>query len=156
MALSSRPERFQSLDEVYLFRDPAAREPEQFQVESVWQHGGRLIIKFRGIDSIAEAERLEGAEVCIPRQERPLLPAGEYYHSDLVGCEVVDRRTGQRLGWVVGWNDGGGPGLLEVEGVRPGHQLLIPFARSICVEIDPEARRIAVDLPEGLEELNWP
>ena len=40
-------------------------------------------------------------------------------------------------------------GLLVVEG-----GLLIPFARSICVEIDPAAKRIAVELPEGLKELN--
>ena len=31
---------------------------------------------------------------------------------------------------------------------------LIPFARSICVEIDPAAKRIVVDLPEGLLEVN--
>ena len=30
----------------------------------------------------------------------------------------------------------------------------IPFARSICVEIDPQGRRIVVDPPEGLLELN--
>jgi len=32
--------------------------------------------------------------------------------------------------------------------------LLIPFVRSICVEIDPAAKRIAVELPEGLKDLN--
>jgi len=31
---------------------------------------------------------------------------------------------------------------------------LIPFARAICVAIEPEARRIVVDLPAGLKELN--
>jgi len=53
------------------------------------------------------------------------------------------------VGRVEAWQDGGGSGLLVVEG-----GLLIPFARSICVEIDVQARRIAVDLPEGLRELN--
>jgi ribosomal 30S subunit maturation factor RimM len=43
----------------------------------------------------------------------------------------------------------GGSGLLEVEG-----GLLIPFVRAICVAIEPEARRIIVQLPEGLKELN--
>jgi ribosomal 30S subunit maturation factor RimM len=32
--------------------------------------------------------------------------------------------------------------------------LLIPFARSIFVEIDIDARRLVVDMPEGLAELN--
>jgi len=34
--------------------------------------------------------------------------------------------------------------------------LLIPFARAICVEIDPLAKRIAVELPDGLKGLNRP
>jgi ribosomal 30S subunit maturation factor RimM len=55
------------------------------------------------------------------------------------------------LGRVSGWEDSGGPGLLVVEG-----SLLIPFARAICVEIYPEAKRIAVELPEGLKDLNRP
>jgi ribosomal 30S subunit maturation factor RimM len=68
-----------------------------------------------------------------------------------LGCEVTDRRTGAGLGRVIGWQEGGGSGLLQVEG-----DLLIPFVRAICVEIDPEAKRIVVDLPEGLKELNRP
>jgi ribosomal 30S subunit maturation factor RimM len=62
---------------------------------------------------------------------------------------VVDRRTGDRLGRVSGWEEGGGAGLLVVD-----EDLLIPFVRAICVEIDPAARRIAVELPEGLKDLN--
>ena len=44
--------------------------------------------------------------------------------------------------------DAGCSGVLEVEG-----GLLIPFVRAICVAIEPEARRIVVDLPAGLKEL---
>jgi ribosomal 30S subunit maturation factor RimM len=62
---------------------------------------------------------------------------------------VVDRRSGQSLGRVSAWQEGGGSGLLVV-----GDGLLIPFARAICVEISPAARRIAVELPEGLKDLN--
>jgi ribosomal 30S subunit maturation factor RimM len=36
----------------------------------------------------------------------------------------------------------------------PGGDVLIPLARAICVEIDIAARRIVVDPPEGLLELN--
>ena len=57
------------------------------------------------------------------------------------------------MGRVTGWQECGGPALLEVDGVE-GEELLVPFARSICVEIDPAARRIVVDLPEGLKDLN--
>ena len=85
----------------------------------------------------------------MPASQRAPLEPGEFFQSDLIGCDVVDRRTGESLGRVTGWNEGGGSGLLVLE-----DGLLIPFARSICVEIDPARRRIAVELPEGLKDLN--
>ncbi len=149
LALSGKPERYEALREVYLFGPGGTGTPERREVESTWFHLGTLIFKFRGVDTISDAERLAGAEVRLPMSERAPLGPGEFFQSDLVGCEVVERRTGESLGRVSGWEDSGGPGLLVVEG-----SLLIPFARAICVEIDPQAKRIAVELPEGLKELN--
>jgi 16S rRNA processing protein RimM len=140
----SKPERYESLREVFLFPGGSRRE-----VESAWFHDNRLILKFRGIDTISDAEPLVGSEVCVPRGERVRLEQGEYFESDLIGCEVVEREGGARLGCVTGFEDGGSAGLLQVEG-----GLLIPFARAICVAIEPEAKRIVVDLPAGLKELN--
>jgi ribosomal 30S subunit maturation factor RimM len=50
---------------------------------------------------------------------------------------------------VTRFEESGGSGLLVV-----GKDLLVPFARAICVEIDLAGRRIVVDLPEGLKDLN--
>lgn len=140
----SKRERYPTLQQVYLFGSG-----QRCEVENTWFHGDTLIFKFRGVDSIGDAAKLSGAEVRVPASDRAVLEAGEFFQSDLVGCEVVERGTGKSLGKVTGWEDSGGPGLLVVEG-----GLLIPFARSICVEIDPGARRITVELPEGLKDLN--
>ena len=115
------------------------------EVERAWMHKDRLILKFRGVDTRNDAEKLEGAEVTINAEERPPAPEGEYYLSDLVGCEVFD--STRRIGVVTGWQDNGGPPLLEI------NQMLIPFARSICISIDVKARQILVALPEGLLDL---
>jgi len=146
VAFSSKPERYQALREVVLF--PQSRS---FAVESTWFHNGVLIFKFQGVDSISDAETLAGCEVRIPAAERTPLGEGEFFQSDLIGCEVVDRGAGETLGRVAGWDDSGGAGLLVLES-----GLLIPFARSICIAISPAARRIEVELPPGLKELNRP
>ncbi len=144
VSLSSKPERFQALREVFLYGTG-----QRYEVESVWFHMGTLVFKFRGVDSISEAELLSGAEVRIPQSERTPLEENEFFQSDLVGCEVFDASGGERIGTVTGWEDSGGHGLLIVNG-----DLMVPFARSICKEIDPARRRIAVELPEGLKDLN--
>jgi len=150
----SKPERYQTLKEVWLFgggtqAGPVTGREMPVPLESTWFHNGILIFKFRGVDNISDAERLTGAEVRVPIEERVPLEPDEFFASDLTGCEVVDRRTGEPLGRVTGWQDAGGSGLLEIDG-----DWLIPFARSICVEIDPAAKRVAVELPEGLRDLN--
>lgn len=149
--LGSSRERFQSLSEVVLV-GPEAEDGARVQVEKVWEHQDRLIFKFHGVDSISAAEGLAGLDVCLPLQARPEAPGGEFYQSDLAGCEVIEKSSGERLGLVTEFREYGGPGLLEVEG--SAGVLLIPFARSICVEIDVVARRIMVDLPDGLKELD--
>jgi len=147
LALSGKPERYEALQRVYVSSSSGTGKP--FEVESAWFHDGLLILKFRGVDSISGAEELTGAEVLIPASQRAALEPGEYFQSDLVGCEVRERGAGEALGRVAAWEDSGGNGLLVLD-----NGLLIPFVRAICAEIDPAAKRILVDLPEGLKELN--
>jgi len=148
--LSSRPDLFPSLARVFL-APPDRVESEEKAVESVWFHGGVPIWKFAGVDTISDAEAWYGCEVRIPFAERRASEPGEYFHSDLEGCDVWDRRSGQRLGRVTGILESG-TDVLEVD----GGDLLIPFTPAICVEIDVEAKRIVVDPPEGLLELYRP
>ncbi|MBI5083580.1 MAG: 16S rRNA processing protein RimM [Acidobacteria bacterium] len=155
-----RPEHYAALKRAWVRRPDGefANQGEPLAVTGARPYKGRLLFRFAGIDSVDAAEALTGCDVVVPRAERPALPEGEYYLTDLVGCEVFDRGTGRKLGAVSGWQESGGPLLLEMkaEGGRPDEAVWIPFARSICVEIDPAGRRLVVEPPKGLLELNQP
>ena len=153
LPFSDHLERFGGQLEVHLFdpRRPAA-SMRAAEVEKIWRHGENWVFKFRAVNTISEAEALSGCEVRIPMSARPALDEGEFYQSDLVGCELVERATGRYVGRVRNWREYGGPPLLEVEGPA-GEEILIPFAKAICVAVDLAARRISVDLPEGLLDL---
>jgi 16S rRNA processing protein RimM len=120
------------------------------EVENTWMHGDHLILKFKGVDTISDAEKLAGAEVAIPFEQRANLAEQEFYQSDLIGCEVVDA-AGRSLGVVTDFQETGGAALLQV-----GENLLIPFAKSICTKIDLDRKQITVNLPDGLLDLNQP
>jgi len=122
------------------------------EIENTWIHGRHVIFKFKGVDSISAAERLAGADVAIPMEQRAEVPKGEYYQSDLMGCELIDT-NGRVLGRVTDFQETGGTPLLEVV-TGEGKELLIPFAKSICTSIDLQQKRIQVNLPDGLEDLN--
>ena len=149
VSLSDSPGRFENLKRVFLFRgDENAGE---YTIENVWWHDGRLVLKFAGVSSISDAEQLSGCEVRVPFEERAPLDPGMFYQSDLIGCELIEAGSGERLGEVTGWHEYGGPGLMEVD-----HDWLVPFTPAICKHVDVAGRRIEVELPEGLKELNRP
>lgn len=115
-----------------------------------------LVLRLEGVESIEAAGAFEHCEIVAPAESRPALAEGEYYLADLVGCQVIHRDSGRVVGTVASWQEFGGPELLEVipEGRGPEAVIWIPLVRNICVEIDPAGRRIVVDPPEGLLDLN--
>jgi 16S rRNA processing protein RimM len=139
-------------------------DPRTVAIRSCWlshSRGGQAIFHFAGSNSISDAEKLVGLEVQIPHSERMSLPAGTFYVSDLIGCEVYENKVfeSQGGGLIGRIRDVQFPGeelkgtpVLEIE--SPRGELLIPLAQEICVRIDTAARRIEVNLPEGLRDLN--
>lgn len=140
------------------FREEQEREPLTRVLEDAWNHNEKLILKLAGVDSIEAAEALRGAELCLRAEDREPLPEGEYYYDELRGFAVMDLATNENLGKVVGFTEGVGPGVLDVESPATGGKGVeawqVPFAKEICVEVDLAAQQIRVRLPEGLRELN--
>jgi len=127
------------------------RGDEALTITSARVQNGRPVIGFAGFASVEDAERLAGLELRVPEEQLRPLADGVYYQHQLVGCEVVTV-TGMRVGAVSRVDGGAGGSLLAVTGVRG--EVLIPLAQHICVEIDVATRRIRIDPPEGLLELN--
>lgn len=122
----------------------------EVEIDRAWVHKDDWILKFVGIDSIGGAERFRGADLWIPENDRGELPEGDFFESDLIGCAVIDRMTGQTLGRVEGFERYGGPPLMEL--TMAERKLLIPFVKSL-VQVDLAARTIRLDVPEGLLDL---
>ena len=123
---------------------------ESFQIEFSRRQHGHLILKLRGIDSIAEVERRVGAQLVIAETELPPVEEGLFYTFHLKGCTVTTQ--GESLGIVTDVLDSGGTHILKVDG-KDG-EILIPFAQSYLRKVDLGQRRIDVELPEGLLDLN--
>jgi 16S rRNA processing protein RimM len=143
------PNRFRQLSEVWLELADGGRE--HIALESSWEHGGRQVLKFAGIDSISSAERLVGAWVEIEAGQAVKLPEGTYFDHDLVGC-AVRSISGKDLGVVREVLRIAGNNQLVVVG--GGGEFMVPAVFGICKEISIEKKLILVDLPEGLIDLN--
>lgn len=151
--LHSTPERF--VDGMKLFalgKEPGPRR--ELEVEDAWPHKGLLVLKFRGVDSISDAEVLIGAELQVPGAERAELEQGWTYVSDLIGCVVVDQ--GSEIGRVEDVEFGAGEAPLLIVANGAGKKFDVPLAEAYLEGVDVAQRRVRMKLPEGMLEINAP
>ena len=145
------PDRFRVGLRVFaLGKDESRRE---LRIEEFWPHKDFLVLKFAGTDSISDAEELIGCELQVPRSERAQLESGWNYVSDLVGCVVFD--ASREIGKIedVQFGTGEAPLLIVKTG---GGRHEIPYAEAYLQSVDLEHKRIQMQLPEGMLELNAP
>ena len=149
---SDAPDRF--VEGMRLFALDDAGKRRQLQVEELWPHKGRLVLKFVGIDSISDAERLLRCELQVPLAERAELEPGWTYISDLTGCTVFD--GDREVGRIERVEFGAGEApVLIVQGWQQA-PYEIPFAEAYLGDVDLAAKRIRMRLPEGMLEINRP
>jgi 16S rRNA processing protein RimM len=99
-----------------------------------------------GIDTPEEAKEWSGALVSVLWEELPPPEEGEYYVTDLIGCEVVDA-AGVRVGDLVGVEEGPAHDWLVI--CREEGESLLPMVSEFVREVDVAGRRIVVAPPEG-------
>jgi 16S rRNA processing protein RimM len=112
---------------------------------------GRWVVTLEGVDTMNDAETLRDLDLRVSAQALHPLESGAHYVHDLEGCEVWTE-SGSRIGLVERVQFGAGQPLLVVGGAQG--EILVPLIDTICRRIDPVARRITVELPEGLLDLN--
>jgi 16S rRNA processing protein RimM len=153
------PERFEQRRQLWgLAADGSRRE---LQLDNHWFHKGGVVLKFVGVDSISEAETLAQVELQIPGTQRVELEDGAAFVSEIVGCEVWSSSAGdlQLVGTVKDVQLGAGEAPLLVIQRRSGageEELLVPYAKEFLKSAKLKQRRIEMQLPDGLLELDAP
>jgi 16S rRNA processing protein RimM len=131
----------------------------ELDVEDLWPHKGLLVFKFAGVDSISEAQTLMGCELQLPGSQRSELEAGWNYVSDLVGCDVLDHD--RDIGRIEDIQFGAGEAPLLIVRDARARRFEIPFAEAYLAgafeeSVDVKRKRVRMNLPEGLLEVNAP
>jgi 16S rRNA processing protein RimM len=126
----------------------AAGEPRRFEVARAERANLGYLVALRGVEDRDAADALRGLEALVDRAALPPTGDDEVYAADLIGMAVVDA-SGASRGTVTELETAG---LQELLHVRSGDKVaLVPLG--LVREVDEEARRIVVDAPEGLFEL---
>lgn len=149
------PERFETMEQIQLFK-PVSTAPEVvLLLERVRFHKGFVILKLVGIESINDALTLKGMQIKVSHNEAYPLPEGRHYIFDLIGLNVVTTE-GLHLGKITDVLLSSGANDVYVVRPRPGitklNEILIPVIDRVVLDIDMAKEQVLISLLDGLLE----
>jgi len=105
------------------------------------------------ITDVNTAKALDGMKIWVP-VDAVAIDDDEYLWQNLIGCKVYQVGDGSLLGSVTALEDYGAQDILTVRtpenATQPGEWML-PFIADVISDVDVEAKRITVELPEGMD-----
>ncbi|NET31892.1 MAG: ribosome maturation factor RimM [Cyanothece sp. SIO1E1] len=178
---SDFPERFEQPGQRWLLC-PESNHPQPIELVHgrYLSHKGLYILRFSDINDREQAESLRGCQLMVPTTDRPSLQLDEFHVSDLLGLDVFNQLTREKIGIVIDVFSAGND-LLEVKLDHQSNQLrdvqhfsnqikakrsckhkpgsktprstvLIPFVKAIVPVVDLVQGRIEITPPAGLIE----
>ena len=137
--------RFDELKAVYVEKNGNQTE---YEIEEVKYHKDMVLIKFKGIDKVEQAEMLRNSYLTVSRDSVEKLEEGRYYIVDLLGLEVyTDEQI--LLGTLEDIFNTGSNDIYVVKD-NQGKQILLPAIQDVIKQIDIENKKIIVHLLPGL------
>lgn len=137
--------RFEKLKKIYI---KIRNEHKELEIEEVKYHKNQVLLKFKGIDTIEQAEFLRNAIIEIDRENAIPLEKGEYFIADLLDSEVFTDE-GEKLGILDDIYNTGSKDIYVVKN-ELGKTILLPGINDVIKEVDVENKKIIVHLLKGL------
>ena len=142
---TDEPERFRKLKKVFL---DTGKEYLPLKIKSVKFFKNQVILKFDEFQDINEVEKYRGKDLLIDREQALPLAENENFIVDLINMDVYDEEE-QRLGTLTDVLQTGANDVSVVE-TEEGKEILLPALPSCILEVDVEAAKMIVRIPEGL------
>ena len=137
--------RFDDLKKIYI---KIRKEEKVLEIEEVKYHKNQVLLKFKGVETVEQAEMLRNAILEIDRKDAIPLEEGEYFIADLLESEVYTDE-GEKLGILEDIFNTGSNDIYVVKN-ELGKSILLPRIKEVFKEIDVENKKIIVHLIEGL------
>lgn len=136
--------RFKKLKEVYISR---RNDIKLYEIENVRFHKQFVLLKFKGIDTMNDAEILKNTEVKIPKDLAIPCEEDEYYISDLYGMTVITDED-ENIGTIEDIIFTGANDVYVVK--KEDSQILIPAIKQCILNVNVLEKTMKVHLLEGL------
>ena len=119
-----------------------------YEIQNVRYQKNIVILKLRGVDDRNAAEALKERDIYITQADLPELPDDTFYVRDLMGCAVLDGRTGGKLGNIKEVLQGAAQDVYVIT-LLSGKETMIPAVAEFVKKVDMAQRIVTVALIPG-------
>jgi 16S rRNA processing protein RimM len=119
-----------------------------FEVATAREAKSHLVATLKGIATREDAERLNGLELYVAREQLPATEEDEYYHADLIGLAAVNAAN-EPIGRVAAIHNFGAGDIIEIAPAH-GATMLLPFTNAVVPSVDLAAGRVVIELPDEI------
>jgi len=137
------PDEFLELKTLYLDKGATPMETEHVRIQ-----GSMVLIKFKGIDIIEQAQGLRSRIVYANRDDIPLAE-GQYFIQDIIGLTATDADNGREYGTVTDVTQTGANDVYHIQ-FPDGKIRLVPKIPEVVLQILPEEGKIIIRPLKGL------
>ncbi|MBO5066471.1 MAG: 16S rRNA processing protein RimM [Clostridia bacterium] len=129
-----------------LYRDDKGNMP--FKVLSCRPHGNVAVIKLEGVDTVETARALKNTVLYMKRSDVNL-PAGKWFISELIGCDVLDADDNSVVyGKIKDIDSGAANDIWYIE--TPEKEVLIPAIKDVVIRCDVAEDKVYIRPLKGL------
>ena len=145
--LTDFPERFENMTEIYVSSGDSWTKMKVLESKMI---SGRPVIRLENVNNPEEAARYTNRYLSVPKDQIMKPPENSYYIFDLVGCEVFDESTNNRIGKISVVEEYPANDAYVIV-TDDGQRMTLAAVNSFVKKVDIENRKVIID-PAGLIE----
>ena len=137
--------RFEEIKKVFIEKN---KELTEYEIEEVRFHKNQVLIKFKNIDSIEEAEKFRNCYIKISRKDAKKLPEDTYFIVDLIDINVY-LENNEYVGKIIDVFSTGSNDVYVIKR-EENTDLLIPAIKDVVKKVDIKNKKMIINLIKGL------
>lgn len=123
------------------------------KISSSRAHKNIVLLKAKDVNTIEEAESFRGKVLYLDREDA-VLPKGVFFQCDLIGCEVFDADTNEKLGEISDVSQTGANDVWHIK--KDGKEYLIPSIPDVVINVDIDENKVVIRPLKGIfDDEDW-
>lgn len=146
--LTDFPERFENMSEIFVSSGDSWTNMKVLESKMI---SGRPVIKLENVNSPEDAARFTNRYLAVYKEQRIVPSKDSYYIFDLVGCNVFDEQTNDKIGQIIDVDEYPANDAYVIE-TNTGERMTVAAVKRFVKSVDIENKKVVIDTAGLIKE----